>query len=108
MEIEGKHYQFYKEDRSEIIYIWQVEDAVLCTLAISSIKFTLYKTLFVAFFIVLITAPKTFNFIFEPFNIFYINNIRKIYNGIMSKDSIKCELEILKYCDRQVESEEAN
>lgn len=24
----------------------------------------------------------------------------------MSKDSIKCELEILKYCDRQVESEE--
>lgn len=44
--------------------------------------------------------------LYECFKHFYINNIRKIYNGIMSKDSIKCELEILKYCDRQVESEE--
>lgn len=32
VDIEGKLYQFYKENESDRIYIWQAEDSVLCTL----------------------------------------------------------------------------
>ncbi|MDE7272992.1 MAG: hypothetical protein K2N95_08015, partial [Lachnospiraceae bacterium] len=44
--------------------------------------------------------------LYECFKHFYTNNIRYIYKGMMSKDNIKCELEILEYCSWRLKSEE--
>lgn len=46
--------------------------------------------------------------LYECFRHFYINAIRFVYRSEMSKDNVKCLLEILQYCGNQENTEDAN